>query len=75
MSEGLVTLEVTLHEDEDPQWAEWELWRNTHVGSDRETATWIGHGTSPSMEAALDAVARVLAQDTATAVATKKDPS
>lgn len=56
---GLVTLEVMLHEDEEPEWAEWTLQRNLNVGSDHEEALWIGTGTAPSLAAALDAANEV----------------
>lgn len=56
---GLVTLEIVLHEDEEPEWAEWELRRNTNVGTDNEQSVWLGHGTAPSFFAALDAAANL----------------
>jgi hypothetical protein len=60
---GIVILEVELHEDEEPEWAEWILRRNTGVGGDDERSSWIASGTSPSFLAALDAAANVFAPD------------
>ena len=51
------------NEDEDPEWAEWEMHRNLHVGTDHEEALWIGHGTAPSFPGALDAAMDAFVED------------
>jgi hypothetical protein len=48
---ALVYLEVKFYEEEDPPWAEWEMWREKTDGS----SEWIARGTTPSLEAAVDA--------------------
>jgi hypothetical protein len=57
-----VELQITLHEGDDLEadWAEWEMWREYHAPPNsngimlRQRSEWIGQGTAPSFEAAID---------------------
>lgn len=62
-SKRCVVLEIRHYESEEPPWAEWEMWREeSSEGLSIQfpvRSEWIGNGTAPSLEGAIDSAADV----------------